>query len=260
MNLFRRSVSLFPERLKRTLRSRLSIETLGPGPALLRDLGAELCPSLDLILSDYCHNRSSATFIQVGANDGVMNDPVFSLVDKYNLNGILIEPQPDIFRLLEKNYENKKSDRFILVNAAISSSDGRRNLYRIRPDPSIPDWVTGLASFDRDVILKHANWSDAPPDLESLIEIESVATITFPSLFEKYSINQVDILLIDVEGYDGEILRMFEVEKWLPSVIQFETKHLDDRTIIATLKRLVAAGYKVAANGVDALAYKATKC
>ena len=43
-------------------------------------------------------------FIQVGANDGLMCDPIRQFIVKHSWGGILVEPVPDYFELLKKNY------------------------------------------------------------------------------------------------------------------------------------------------------------
>ena len=47
-------------------------------------------------------------FVQIGANDGINHDPLHEYVTKYNLSGLVVEPQPDVFELLRKNYESFK--------------------------------------------------------------------------------------------------------------------------------------------------------
>jgi hypothetical protein len=94
-------------------------------------------------------------FLQVGANDGLMDDPIHFLVRKYGWCGVLLEPDPQLFKRLEKNYSGV--DGPILVNAALSPIDGEATFYRIRMDEKMPNWCAGLGSFRRDVILSNKN-------------------------------------------------------------------------------------------------------
>ena len=57
----------------------------------------------------------SLNFIQVGANDGEYADPLHSFIVNYPWHGILVEPQPDIFARLRKNYAAMKN-RLIFEN------------------------------------------------------------------------------------------------------------------------------------------------
>jgi FkbM family methyltransferase len=96
----------------------------------------------------------------------------------------------------------------VFVNAAIAAHDGTASLYRVKLDAKGPEWLHQIASFDRNVILSH---SHVIPNLESLIETEEVRCITFATLFKEMGIQGVDMLQVDAEGYDDEILRLFEV-------------------------------------------------
>jgi len=196
--------------------------------------------------------------MQVGANDGIMNDPIFPLIHKHSLRGVFVEPQRDSFARLKENYSPLDKSNFIFINAAIAPSDGFRPLYRIRAEPHVPEWALGLASFDRDILRRHAAWSEAPSDLESLIEIEEVRTISFASLFDEFEIGHIDFLQIDVEGYDAEIIRLFDVPSRKPAIVRFEHKHLCPKDFEFCLKLLVGEGYKITFSGTDTLAYNAT--
>src|SRR5687767_667926 len=46
-------------------------------------------------------------FVQIGANDGRRGDPVFQFIRQYRWRGLLLEPQPDVFRVLVRNYEDE---------------------------------------------------------------------------------------------------------------------------------------------------------
>src|SRR4051812_34422848 len=68
------------------------------------------------------------TFIQIGANDGVSNDPIRRYVVEYGFKGVLIEPQPDVFTRLKANYSGMPGITF--ENAAIAACDGEIEMYR----------------------------------------------------------------------------------------------------------------------------------
>ena len=45
-------------------------------------------------------------FVQIGANDGVRNDPLWETVTRLRLRGLLVEPVPDLFARLKANYSD----------------------------------------------------------------------------------------------------------------------------------------------------------
>ena len=57
---------------------------------------------LEFVLKDIILKTPDFFFVQVGANDGKMGDPLCDLIKKYKLKGLLIEPLPEEFKLLCK--------------------------------------------------------------------------------------------------------------------------------------------------------------
>src|SRR6056297_1960234 len=55
-------------------------------------------------------NRSDLRVVQVGANDGVTNDPVFPLFQKFARSALLIEPQSSLIPRLRDNYSGFRGD------------------------------------------------------------------------------------------------------------------------------------------------------
>ena len=86
-------------------------------------------------------------------------------------------------------------------------------------------WASGIGSFDKQHILNHKNkrFQITENDIET-IEIDF---ITFDDLVNKYQIQLIDELQIDVEGAEFEILNSINFEKVKINSIQFESKHFD---------------------------------
>src|SRR5271166_6111911 len=81
---------------------------------------------LELLLTKVSAERAGFYFIQVGANDGLKDDPLRRFVSKYHWRGILVEPQPQVFERLVKNYEAEK--QLVFENVAIDDADGTARL------------------------------------------------------------------------------------------------------------------------------------
>jgi hypothetical protein len=138
-----------------------------------------------------------------------------------------------------------------LRNVAIAEEPGLRPFYRIRDDvPDLPDWVPQLASFDLDTIMLH-RWE--VKGLEDLVISEDVECVTLEQLLD--GVGHIDLLQIDVEGYDAEIVRMFDFERRRPSIVRFEHVHLSSDVHDAAIERLLAYGYGVALETFDTIAY-----
>ena len=62
--------------------------------------------------------------------------------------------------------------------------------------------------------------------LEPFIDEITLQGLSLQDLFSRNSINQIDLLHIDTEGYDWKILSQLELNKFKPTLILFEHVHL----------------------------------
>lgn len=182
----------------------------------------EFYMDIEQLLNKYIENTNEKiSFIQIGANDGTKKDHITELIKKHHWHGILVEPVPHLFEKLKATYADYDVH---LENAAITSQNGFQPIYRIQGnDSTLPDWHDGLASLDKKVILSHV---DSIPEIESLIIDETIKTLTFTALLNKYEINEINILHIDTEGHDYEILKTIDFETIRPDIIIYEFHHL----------------------------------
>jgi FkbM family methyltransferase len=234
-------------RISRALKERSAFNTLQY--VSLRDASQEV--TLDLILSHYRQKKPQIFFLQIGAFDGVTYDAIFPLVEKYQLHGALVEPQPQYFSKLQSNYSRFDPSRFTFVNAAITEKDGEIPLYRVDPNASAPGYLQGSASFDKQVLLN----GPYVRGLASMIKVEMVRSLSIQSLYEAANISHVDLLQIDTEGYDAEILRLFDLKQRQPAIVRFEHVHLGPQVFRRCLDSMIDLGYKVALGKEDVLCY-----
>jgi FkbM family methyltransferase len=191
-------------------------------------------------------------FVQVGSNDGVVFDPLHSVVKAYGWSGVLLEPIPDLFAKLVANYAGYPGLEF--ENAAIGTSDGTVRLFTVEARPGDPYWVNQLASFDRRVVVSH---TDKIADLEERVVEVEVQALTFPSLVEKHQLTSIDLVQMDVEGFDHEVIKQIDFDApWAPDYLIFERQHMDGPTFKATRRRLRSAGYRCVNIWPDELAYR----
>lgn len=256
MAVLRTAAKLLPPPLRRHCRNLLLDELTGWDPAAyLRSRQADLEVTLETIVSEYLRTHANIFFLQVGAFDGVLADPLYPLVSRYGLSGVLIEPQREFFIKLRANYSQFDESRFTFVNAAIAEHDGTVPLYRIASRACGPEWLHGIASFDREILMRHRA---TIPELETFVETENVRCLTFPTLFAEFGINHVDLLQIDAEGYDSVILHLFDIPTRKPAIVRFEHKHLTTQNYKSCLAVLINQGYKIAlSHSGDTLAYHA---
>ena len=205
--------------------------------------------SFDTALSHYLLCRKHPPFfIQVGAFNGVDGDPLHKYVQKGVLKGCLIEPQADFFEQLRSNYSGVEG--LVFKRVAIGPAHGEATLYRVRPGTPGPWWLYQIASFRREVLLKHA---PDVPGLEAAIITESVPVTTFEELFAELNLRP-DIVVIDTEGYDYEVIKQLCSTGCRPDLIHYEHKHLSEPDKEACLRMLIQAGYRGAVGDEDTTA------
>ena len=211
------------------------------------DLGNSTFDIFELTVRDLMRRRPDLYFVQIGAHDGVDDDPIRPLVTHYRWRGLLVEPQPDVFAQLVRNYESEP--QLILENVAIAGRDGTTTLYAPAKGPT-QEAGTCLVSFSEEVVRRRIG-PKAP-----IREIH-VAALTLRSLLAKHGITRVDLLQMDAEGYDLEIIKMLDnagVDP--PPLIRFEYINLSNAVRKECFAHLASRGYRLARDEIDVIAYR----
>src|SRR3989344_2596223 len=195
-------------------------------------------------------------FLQIGANDGVINDPIHEYVVKYGLSGMAVEAQPDVFVRLCETY---RSTRVECVNAAVGTSDLK--FYTVKSsmmNDANFSAMTCIASFNKKVMtgLLKKNIPEGADPADYLDE-NAVPVMSFDDIVQFYNIKKIDMLQLDCEGYDHELLKAFDFDRFSPSLINFESVFFSDKISEEIESMLTARGYRLFRDGVwDTCAYK----
>jgi FkbM family methyltransferase len=192
-------------------------------------------------------------FVQVGANDGVYGDPLRAYVERHLWHGILVEPQPDVFARLVENYRGS-CENLIFENVAISPDEPILRLYRVPgqqvlPGQKIQDALT-VTSTNPSVVARQGGVS------EDRLESVDVPALRLDALIIKHGFQDFDLLQVDCEGFDGEVIRSLDLNRFRPSLIQFEHGHMRRKDLAATEELLSSHGYRFLYGGrfADSLA------
>ena len=167
---------------------------------------------------------SNFGLVVIGAHSGI---GLTSLLEKYKEQSILlVEPVPHNIQELKENISKYKDIK--IETSAVSSKNEVQKFYFVKPE-SIKKlgkhWASGIGSFDKQHILNHKNkrFKVENSDIE---EIE-IQYLTFTDLVNKYSIDVIEMLQIDVEGAEYQILNSIDFTKISIQKIIFEFKHFD---------------------------------
>lgn len=190
---------------------------------------------LDLYFSRV--DPKSFFFVEIGAHDGKHHDPLYPFVTKYNLRGVALEPQMDVFKELQETYKNYGN--VTCINAAVGERTGQQAFFTIEGDSSV-------GTFKKEILIPYKK-----PIRENTVEV-----ITLDDLVKRFSVKKIDFLHTDCEGYDFEILKMFDFKRFSPQIVTFESVLLSDTDRSACENLLRSLGYTFFRYERDTCAYK----
>lgn len=212
---------------------------------------------LSEILSEYFAHKETSTIVQIGANDGRINDVIFEPVRNFRERTriLLVEPQYDVIPYLRQNYANHPNA--VICNAAIGP-DAQLTLYRLKPelyDVFIRRYLndspayrvpTGFTSSIKQHVYNHI-YENLPPtvSLEDAIDEIKVPCYHLIQLIRQigWETYGIDLLQIDTEGMDDIVILACNIDALKPTLINFEYCHLPTNRLNALFEYLGSLGY-----------------
>jgi FkbM family methyltransferase len=169
-----------------------------------------LC-DLDRKLEAHLRERNGF-FVEAGANDGYQQSNTYYLERFKGWSGILIEPIPELYRQCVR--ERPKST---VVNCALVAEGG-------------PTEVTMRYRHLTSVVspkLQVAGEGGADPSWDREYEAR-VPARTLSSVLKECGADAIDLLSLDVEGYEVEVLRGLDLDRHAPRFIVVEPNAADE--------------------------------
>lgn len=183
-------------------------------------------------------------YVDVGAHHPMRFSNTYALYKK-GWKGINIEPNPDNFKLFKKF---RKKD--INLNIGISAGPSKLNYYMFNE--------SALNTFDKNV--KNERENSKGYFLKNTIEVN---TYPLGNVLKQFSeqFDVIDLMTVDVEGYDLEVLKSNDWRTFKPSWILVEQLNLKDLSIkdFEINNFLESHGYVLFAKTFNTLFYK-IKC
>ena len=167
---------------------------------------------LDLKLEPYLNFRNGF-FIEAGASDGLSQSNTLYFERYKNWRGILIEPIPELAMQCKENRPN-----CIVENCALVSFDYTETFVEMR--------YCRLMSIVKGAL--------TTPEVEEAhlrrgCEVQGVTSYdlqvparTLTSILNEYDVTSIDFLSLDVEGYETNVLKGIDFEKYRPNFMLVE--------------------------------------
>ncbi len=207
---------------------------------------------IDELLAFFAKYYNDVYIMQIGANDGVTGDPLHKFIVENNWSGVLVEPINYVFGRLVKNYQGV--DGLAFANVAISHRDEFREMWFLKEsEDNLPVTYDQLGSFRYDVVHKHQRDIS---NIDKYLVKAQVQCITFQHLIELYSIQNIDLLHMDAEGYDYNLLMMFDFDRFMPIVTMYEHIHMTISELVRSRRYLKDKGYKLFVDKTDSIAIR----
>jgi len=180
----------------------------------------------DVLLWRALGHIDAGFYIDVGASDPVEHSVTKAFYER-GWRGISIEPLPSF----QQEFERQRP-RDINLAIAAGAEDGELTLY------DTPE-VRGWASPDQAVAEMHRAEGHRIAEL-------TVPVRTLASVCEEYVRGEIHFLKIDVEGFEGDVLRGMDFARWRPWLLVIEATLPNSReTNHASWEHLVAGqGYR----------------
>jgi len=169
-----------------------------------------------------------AVIWQIGAADGILADPLRPLVVNLDPRVVMMEPNPPMFERLKQNYAKNQNTTF--VAAALGSTPGKFEMSVIDPEKlsrlQLPSWAAGIASFrpDRNALGGATLDEETARRIQPHIEKRTVEVMSVAQLLAATGNEQPAIVVVDVEGMDGEVVQAILLSGMRPKIIQYETQ------------------------------------
>lgn len=176
------------------------------------------------------------TIVQVGANDGVNNDPLRPYLPLHKGKVLLVEALPYYCNKLESLYCGH--DNIHICNALVGDNESESPFFFVDPlvademdgDGPFNKWAHGQGSLNKETIIQwiHSNAfrgsryvQNIDRYISSIKEVQLVAN-TLDKIAEAYALEGIDLLVLDVQGNEYNILSSLPYSKRKPRIILYE--------------------------------------
>jgi FkbM family methyltransferase len=186
---------------------------------------------LDLKLLEHIP-YNGGLFIEAGANDGLSQSNTLLLERERKWSGLLIEPVPYLAAQCRGNRPNCRTINAALVPIGYA-------------DAEIEMWTCGLMSFvegafktdsEADAHLANSQAVAQPQPVKCAVPARSLSEI-----LDEHGVSKVDLLSLDVEGFEAQALEGIDFDKHSIQNILVEARYRDDvERVLRPFYRLVA--------------------
>lgn len=164
---------------------------------------------LHKIYQQYIKYKTNGVFVEVGANDGKIGSFTYNLAN-LGWRGIYCEPITEIYNLCVENHKSHKNVTCLNVGCGSKKEELEITV------------ANTLSTIDTEMLemYKKTRWAQSTlqGSYKTKIKIEKLDI-----LLKENSISpDFDVFVLDVEGYEEEVLKGFSLDYYKPKIIVIE--------------------------------------
>jgi len=212
-------------------------------------------PVYDVLNQFSRSHEGRVSFIQIGANDGLRNDPIREFIARDQWRGVLIEPLPAVFEMLRQNYAYLgESRKLAFENAAISGSETSLEFYTATGAHLKTLSLEGQLDLLRKSSCSREHVEQFVRNPSDVVRVETPCTTVGAIIQRHFPEHAIDLLVIDAEGHEAIILHSLDFGQDRIGAILFEAHHLEAAEREGVFGLLTRHGYTIREVAGDAFA------
>jgi FkbM family methyltransferase len=157
--------------------------------------------------------ESGGFFVEAGGNDGYTQSNTYAFERRHGWGGVLVEPVPELARACALERPGSRVVRAALVAEGFSDHE-----VSLRFGGLMTVVVGGREADDEWVAAAHTVGQEEPPH-----ELRAPAR-TLSSILDEVRAPEVDLLSLDVEGYEAQALAGLDLERHAPRFVLVEMR------------------------------------
>lgn len=182
-------------------------------------------------------DMNKMSYLDIGANHPTSLSNTFYFYDKYNVHGVLIEPDESLCEVLQ---QYREKDLTLNVGIGLSDLPDSKDFYKMSIDV-----LNTFSKEEAEKIDKLGKYS--------IKQIIPVTLYSFNYIMEKYLKsfgNKVpELVSLDVEGFELPILESIDFKKYRPKVFIIETQEfVGGNKKVDVIEFMLDNGYKIYAD------------
>jgi FkbM family methyltransferase len=173
-------------------------------------------------------DKEGGVFVEAGANDGVNFSNTYYLERARGWTGVLVEGIPDLYRACVRHRPRSRVFNCALV---APEDDGAQITMHYSNLQSIVAGALPMEHVEAGLLSQQ----------ERTYEVQ-VPGRTLSSVLDEAGVTEVDLLVLDVEGYEPSVLRGLDLDRHAPAFALVEAL---DEAAFAAVERALAGRYEV---------------